>query len=85
MYWHYVLLYKAAGKKRQNIPCFIPKEILAFLLLLSIFFLTWRANDSSVFQFADAIVLVSHFSAVKIVWRIFMLTKWNINWSLCAH
>ena len=46
------------------------------------FSLTWRANDSRVFQFADAIPLVLHSSPVKIVhWRFFTLTKQDCNWS----
>lgn len=85
--WHFVFTLRWFAKllplKKNPIYPVIPKERLAFLLQLSIFFRTLRADDSRVFQFSDAIVLVSHFSAVKMVcWCISTLTKWNINWSV---
>lgn len=62
-------------------PDLFPHERLEVLLQLSIFILTWQANDCELFQFAGAVLLLLHSSAVKIArWWFSMLTKWNINW-----
>lgn len=85
--WHFALrlhwFAKLLAWNTKVYPVLFPKRGWHFCRGSAFSFAPEEQRTGGFFQFADTIVLVLYFSAVKIVcWWIFMLTKWNVNWSV---